>query len=147
MEFLRVLYDAIMTAHGEPWLRVLLLTGEGPNFWRQHGHAPGPARARAAQQVDLVREGGGAQSRLGEVAVPQQQGARAEGVLAVGLDHEVVFGQRPQDPVGDGGLQAGSGRRFSAPRGRERSARSGRGLPRRAGGIAGMSREPAPTCG
>jgi 2-(1,2-epoxy-1,2-dihydrophenyl)acetyl-CoA isomerase len=30
--FLRALYDAIMTAHGEPRLRVLLLTGEGPNF-------------------------------------------------------------------------------------------------------------------
>jgi 2-(1,2-epoxy-1,2-dihydrophenyl)acetyl-CoA isomerase len=30
--FLRALYDAVMTAHGEPGLRVLLLTGEGPNF-------------------------------------------------------------------------------------------------------------------
>lgn len=30
--FLRALYDAVMTAHGEPALRVLLLTGEGPNF-------------------------------------------------------------------------------------------------------------------
>jgi 2-(1,2-epoxy-1,2-dihydrophenyl)acetyl-CoA isomerase len=32
VEFLRALYDAIMAAHGEPRLRVLLLTGEGPNF-------------------------------------------------------------------------------------------------------------------
>jgi 2-(1,2-epoxy-1,2-dihydrophenyl)acetyl-CoA isomerase len=30
--FLRGLYDAIMTAHGQPGLRVLLITGEGPNF-------------------------------------------------------------------------------------------------------------------
>jgi 2-(1,2-epoxy-1,2-dihydrophenyl)acetyl-CoA isomerase len=30
--FLRGLYDAIMTAHGQPELRVLLITGEGPNF-------------------------------------------------------------------------------------------------------------------
>jgi 2-(1,2-epoxy-1,2-dihydrophenyl)acetyl-CoA isomerase len=30
--FLRALYDAVMTAHGEPRLRVLLLSGEGPNF-------------------------------------------------------------------------------------------------------------------
>src|SRR6204780_4880869 len=30
--FLRALYDAVMAAHGEPRLRVLLLTGEGPNF-------------------------------------------------------------------------------------------------------------------
>jgi 2-(1,2-epoxy-1,2-dihydrophenyl)acetyl-CoA isomerase len=30
--FLRALYDAVMRAHGEPRLRALLLTGEGPNF-------------------------------------------------------------------------------------------------------------------
>jgi 2-(1,2-epoxy-1,2-dihydrophenyl)acetyl-CoA isomerase len=30
--FLRALYDAVMAAHGEPRLRVLLLSGEGPNF-------------------------------------------------------------------------------------------------------------------
>lgn len=30
--FLRALYDALMAAHGEPGLRVLLVTGEGPNF-------------------------------------------------------------------------------------------------------------------
>jgi 2-(1,2-epoxy-1,2-dihydrophenyl)acetyl-CoA isomerase len=30
--FLRGLYDAIMTAHGQPDLRVLLITGEGRNF-------------------------------------------------------------------------------------------------------------------
>jgi 2-(1,2-epoxy-1,2-dihydrophenyl)acetyl-CoA isomerase len=30
--FLRALYDAVMTAHGEPRLRALLLTGEGANF-------------------------------------------------------------------------------------------------------------------
>jgi 2-(1,2-epoxy-1,2-dihydrophenyl)acetyl-CoA isomerase len=30
--FLRGLYDAIMTAHGQPELRVLLITGAGPNF-------------------------------------------------------------------------------------------------------------------
>jgi 2-(1,2-epoxy-1,2-dihydrophenyl)acetyl-CoA isomerase len=30
--FLRGLYDAIMTAHGQPGLRVLLITGEGRNF-------------------------------------------------------------------------------------------------------------------
>jgi 2-(1,2-epoxy-1,2-dihydrophenyl)acetyl-CoA isomerase len=30
--FLRALYDAVMVAHGEPRLAVLLLTGEGPNF-------------------------------------------------------------------------------------------------------------------
>jgi 2-(1,2-epoxy-1,2-dihydrophenyl)acetyl-CoA isomerase len=30
--FLRALYDAIMRAHGEPGLRVLLLSGEGPHF-------------------------------------------------------------------------------------------------------------------
>ncbi|TCK24530.1 enoyl-CoA hydratase/isomerase family protein [Pseudonocardia endophytica] len=32
VEFLRALYDAVMTATGRPELRVLLLTGEGPNF-------------------------------------------------------------------------------------------------------------------
>jgi 2-(1,2-epoxy-1,2-dihydrophenyl)acetyl-CoA isomerase len=32
VEFLRALYDAIMAAHGEPRLRVLLLSGAGPNF-------------------------------------------------------------------------------------------------------------------
>jgi len=32
VEFLRALHDAILTAHGEPRLRVLLLSGEGPNF-------------------------------------------------------------------------------------------------------------------
>jgi 2-(1,2-epoxy-1,2-dihydrophenyl)acetyl-CoA isomerase len=32
VEFLRALHDAIMTAHGEPRLRVLLLSGEGTNF-------------------------------------------------------------------------------------------------------------------
>jgi len=32
VEFLRALYDAIMTAHGQPELRVLLLTGEGAHF-------------------------------------------------------------------------------------------------------------------
>jgi 2-(1,2-epoxy-1,2-dihydrophenyl)acetyl-CoA isomerase len=30
--FLRELYDAVMTATGQPGLRALLLTGEGPNF-------------------------------------------------------------------------------------------------------------------
>ncbi len=30
--FLRALYDALMLAHGEKDLRVLLITGEGPNF-------------------------------------------------------------------------------------------------------------------
>jgi 2-(1,2-epoxy-1,2-dihydrophenyl)acetyl-CoA isomerase len=30
--FLRALHEAIMAAHGEPRLRVLLLAGEGPNF-------------------------------------------------------------------------------------------------------------------
>jgi 2-(1,2-epoxy-1,2-dihydrophenyl)acetyl-CoA isomerase len=30
--FLRALYDAVMMAHGEPRLRALLITGEGPNF-------------------------------------------------------------------------------------------------------------------
>lgn len=30
--FLRSLYDAIMACHGEPRLRVVVLTGEGPNF-------------------------------------------------------------------------------------------------------------------
>ncbi|MGQ0837555.1 enoyl-CoA hydratase/isomerase family protein [Actinokineospora sp.] len=30
--FLRALYDAIMTAHGQAGLRVLVLTGEGPHF-------------------------------------------------------------------------------------------------------------------
>jgi 2-(1,2-epoxy-1,2-dihydrophenyl)acetyl-CoA isomerase len=32
VEFLRALYEAVMAAHGEPRLRALLLTGEGPNF-------------------------------------------------------------------------------------------------------------------
>jgi 2-(1,2-epoxy-1,2-dihydrophenyl)acetyl-CoA isomerase len=32
VEFLRALYDAIMTAHGQPELRVLLLSGEGAHF-------------------------------------------------------------------------------------------------------------------
>jgi 2-(1,2-epoxy-1,2-dihydrophenyl)acetyl-CoA isomerase len=32
VEFLRALHDAILAAHGEPRLRVLLLSGEGPNF-------------------------------------------------------------------------------------------------------------------
>lgn len=30
--FLRALYDAVLTAHGQAGLRVLVLTGEGPNF-------------------------------------------------------------------------------------------------------------------
>lgn len=30
--FLRELYDALMTAHGDPSVRALLLTGEGPHF-------------------------------------------------------------------------------------------------------------------
>jgi 2-(1,2-epoxy-1,2-dihydrophenyl)acetyl-CoA isomerase len=30
--FLRALYDAVMTAHGQPGLRVLVLSGEGPHF-------------------------------------------------------------------------------------------------------------------
>jgi 2-(1,2-epoxy-1,2-dihydrophenyl)acetyl-CoA isomerase len=30
--FLRALYDAFMAAHGQPDLRVLVITGEGPNF-------------------------------------------------------------------------------------------------------------------
>lgn len=30
--FLRSLYDAVMTAHGEPRLRVLVVSGEGPHF-------------------------------------------------------------------------------------------------------------------
>lgn len=32
VELLKALYDAIMTCHGEPGVRVLLLTGEGKNF-------------------------------------------------------------------------------------------------------------------
>jgi len=32
VEFLRALHEAVLTAHGQRGLRVLLLTGEGPNF-------------------------------------------------------------------------------------------------------------------
>jgi len=32
VDFLRAVHDAIMTAHGQPDLRVLLLSGAGPNF-------------------------------------------------------------------------------------------------------------------
>lgn len=31
-EFLRALHEAVLAAHGQPGLRVLLLSGEGPNF-------------------------------------------------------------------------------------------------------------------
>lgn len=46
--FLRALYDAIMTAHGEPRLRVLLLTGEGANFC-----AGGDVKTFASKGTDL----------------------------------------------------------------------------------------------
>jgi 2-(1,2-epoxy-1,2-dihydrophenyl)acetyl-CoA isomerase len=52
--FLRGLYDAIMTAHGRPDLRVLLITGEGPNFC-----AGGDVKTFAAQGdalPDYLRE-------------------------------------------------------------------------------------------
>ncbi len=46
--FLRTLYDAIMTAHGQPGLRVLLLTGEGRHFC-----AGGDVKTFAAQGAGL----------------------------------------------------------------------------------------------
>jgi 2-(1,2-epoxy-1,2-dihydrophenyl)acetyl-CoA isomerase len=52
--FLRALYDAVMTARGESRLRVLLLTGEGPNFC-----AGGDVKTFAAQGAalpDYLRE-------------------------------------------------------------------------------------------
>lgn len=47
-ELLRGLYDAIMTCHGEPGVRVVLLTGEGDNFC-----AGGDVRKFAEQGKDL----------------------------------------------------------------------------------------------
>lgn len=52
--FLRALYDAVMTAHGEPRLRALLLTGEGANFC-----AGGDIKtfvAKGARLPDYLRE-------------------------------------------------------------------------------------------
>jgi 2-(1,2-epoxy-1,2-dihydrophenyl)acetyl-CoA isomerase len=46
--FLRSLYDAIMTAHGQPGLRSLLLTGEGRHFC-----AGGDVKTFAAQGKGL----------------------------------------------------------------------------------------------
>ena len=46
--FLRALHDAIMRAHGEPRLRALLLSGEGPNFC-----AGGDVRTFASKGADL----------------------------------------------------------------------------------------------
>jgi len=48
VEFLRALHDAILTAHGEPRLRVLLLSGEGPNFC-----AGGDVKTFASKGEDL----------------------------------------------------------------------------------------------
>jgi 2-(1,2-epoxy-1,2-dihydrophenyl)acetyl-CoA isomerase len=46
--FLRALHDAVMAAHGAARLRVLLLTGEGPNFC-----AGGDVKMFASQGADL----------------------------------------------------------------------------------------------
>ena len=48
VEFLRALHDAILVAHGEPWLRVLLLSGAGPNFC-----AGGDVKTFASKGADL----------------------------------------------------------------------------------------------
>jgi len=48
VELLKVLYDAIMLCHGEPDVRVLLVTGEGANFC-----AGGDVRAFAAEGTAL----------------------------------------------------------------------------------------------
>jgi len=48
VEFLRTLHDAILTAHGEPRLRALLLSGEGPNFC-----AGGDVKTFASKGADL----------------------------------------------------------------------------------------------
>ena len=48
VEFLRALHDAILAAHGEPRLRVLLLSGEGPNFC-----AGGDVKTFASKGADL----------------------------------------------------------------------------------------------
>jgi hypothetical protein len=46
--FLRALHEAILAAHGEPRLRVLLLSGEGPNFC-----AGGDVKTFASKRADL----------------------------------------------------------------------------------------------
>jgi 2-(1,2-epoxy-1,2-dihydrophenyl)acetyl-CoA isomerase len=48
VEFLRALHDATLVAHGEPRLRVLLLSGAGPNFC-----AGGDVKTFASKGADL----------------------------------------------------------------------------------------------
>jgi 2-(1,2-epoxy-1,2-dihydrophenyl)acetyl-CoA isomerase len=47
-DFLRALHDAVLTAHGEPRLRALLLSGQGPNFC-----AGGDVKTFASKGADL----------------------------------------------------------------------------------------------